>query len=271
MLAGAGLLSAGAGGGAGQRVTTALRRVPAVRRVLRKLLARLPGSARDRVAAQATGTSGVDWSRSSAYRLPLYPPAEGIVINLRGRQAQGAVAAGDEYEAARDRVIEAMQDLRDPSTGQPVVEWAKRREQLYAGAHLEEAPDVVVLFRPGYKGASGLGDVFEPVPGQILDSYSGVHAIDGVFAVAGAGVRPGVDLGTRDIVDVAPTLLALLGRPVPADSDGAVMADALAASVDVHEGGGTYQDDRAGEGEPALTAEEEATLEQSLRSLGYLE
>ena len=129
---------------------------------------------------------------------------------------------------------------------------------------------MVVLFDPRYKGASGLGEAFEAVPGQILDSYSGVHAMEGVFAIAGSGIRRGVDLGTRQIVDVAPTLLALLGLPVPSDTDGAVMSDALADPATVTEGEASY-DQRADGDQPALTAEEEATLEASLRSLGYLE
>jgi arylsulfatase A-like enzyme len=94
--------------------------------------------------------------------------------------------------------------------------------------------------------------------------------MEGVFAIAGAGVRRGVDLGTRQIVDVAPTLLALLGLPVPSDTDGAVMSEALADPAAVRQG--EASDDRRADGEqPALTAEEEATLEASLRSLGYLE
>jgi arylsulfatase A-like enzyme len=129
---------------------------------------------------------------------------------------------------------------------------------------------VVVLFDPRYKGASGLGEAFEQVPGQILDSYSGVHAMEGVFAMAGAGVRRGVDLGARQIVDVAPTLLALLGLPVPSDTDGAVMSEALTDPAAVREGEASY-DQRVDGEQPALTAEEEATLEASLRSLGYLE
>ncbi len=68
---------------------------------------------------------------------------------------------------------------------------------------------------------------------------------------------------------MAPTLLALLGRPVPSDSDGAVMAEALRDGVAVREGAGSYQERAADEA--ALSAEEEATLERSLRALGYLE
>jgi predicted AlkP superfamily phosphohydrolase/phosphomutase len=270
VLQAAGLLVAGGGAGGGEGISRALRRTPALRRVLRKAVSRLPGAARDRLAARATGTSRVRWEQTSAYRIPLYPPAEGVVVNLRGRQAEGSVEAGDPYERVRDRIIETFEQLRDPATGEPVVQWARRREQLYSGGHLEEAPDVVVLFDPRYKGASGLGEAFEQVPGQILDSYSGVHAMEGVFAIAGAGVRRGVDLGARQIVDVAPTLLALLGLPVPSDTDGAVMSEALTDPAAVREGEASYDQRVEGE-QPALTAEEEATLEASLRSLGYLE
>jgi predicted AlkP superfamily phosphohydrolase/phosphomutase len=269
LLADAGLLVADGGPGRGEGITHALRRAPALRRVLRRALGRLPGGARDHIAARATGTSRVDWSRSQAYRIPLYSPAEGVVVNLCGRQEQGAVAA-EQYELVRDRIIETLQSLRDPATGDPVVQWAKRREQLYSGDHLDEAPDVVALFRPGYKATSGLGDLFSPVSQEILDGYSGVHAMEGVFAVAGHGVVPGVDLGTRAIVDVAPTLLALLGRPVPADSDGVVMDAALQGTATVLEGAGSYER-QLGDDQPSLTAEEEASLEDSLRALGYLE
>ncbi|HEY0388969.1 MAG TPA: alkaline phosphatase family protein [Gaiellales bacterium] len=270
VLADAGLLHAGGAAGRGEGVTRALRRAPALRRALRTLIGRLPGGARDRIAARATGASRVEWPRSQAYRIPLYPPAEGIVVNLRGRQQQGAVEPGSEYEQVRDRIIETLEGLRDPSTGDRVLQWARRREELFSGAHLDEAPDVVALFDPRYKAASGLGELFEPVPAQILDEYSGVHAMEGIFAAAGRGIRAGVDLGTRSILDVAPTLLALLGRPVPADSDGTVIDAALEDAAAVRTGDATYAD-RASGGEPALTAEEEATLEESLRALGYLE
>jgi predicted AlkP superfamily phosphohydrolase/phosphomutase len=270
LLADAGLLHVAGGAGGGESITRALRRAPALRRALRRLVDRFPGGTRDRLAARATGTNRIDWSQSQAYRIPLYPPAEGIVVNLRGRQELGAVGPGEEYEQVRDRIIEVMQGLRDPSTGAPVVQWARRREELFTGDHLGEAPDVVALFHPAYKGASGLDQLFEAVPEQILDEYSGVHAMEGIFAAAGRGIRRGADLGTRSILDVAPTLLTLLGRPVPADADGAVMTDALEDVAAVRTGEATSQD-REDAAEPALTAEEEATLEQSLRSLGYLE
>ena len=93
--------------------------------------------------------------------------------------------------------------------------------------------------------------------------------MDGVFAVHGPEVFCGVDLGVCDIVDVAPTLLALLGVRPPADIDGRVIAGVL-------RGGEAAERDALeptliGQPEEALTVEEEAALERSLRSLGYLE
>jgi predicted AlkP superfamily phosphohydrolase/phosphomutase len=271
VLAAAGVLSATGGPSAGQRMSGALRRFPAARRVLRRLIGGLPGGARDRIAAAASGAGQVDWSRTQAYRIPLYAPAEGIAVNLRGRQELGCVEPGEEYEGVRDRIIDALTALRDPATGARVCLWAKRREELYSGDYVAEAPDVVALFDSGYKGQSGLGEVFEPVPASILDEYSGVHAMEGIFAVAGRGVREGVDLGQRSILDVAPTLRALLGLPVPSDADGEVMREGLAEAVAVREGSASAPAAGAAQEQPALTAEEEATLEQSLRSLGYLE
>jgi predicted AlkP superfamily phosphohydrolase/phosphomutase len=271
VLADRGLLTLPAGDapGAGQRAARLLRRAPAVRRALRLALHRLPGRARDWAAGQYTGASRVEWPTSQAYRIPLYAPAEGVVVNLRGRQEQGCVEPGADYERVRDEIIATLTSLRDPATGEQVVAWARRREDVFTGRHLEEAPDVVALFHPGYKGTSGLEAAFEPVPPSLLDEYSGVHAMEGIVALAGGGVRAGTDLGTRDIVDVGPTLLALLGAPVPEDVDGRVMDEALLDTVTVRAGaavdGGGMPD------EPALTAEEEATLEASLRSLGYIE
>jgi len=58
---------------------------------------------------------------------------------------------------------------------------------------------------------------------------NGAHRPDGLFVLAGAGVRPAGALGPADIVDVLPTLLALAGEPVPGGLDGRPIAGALAA------------------------------------------
>ncbi len=58
---------------------------------------------------------------------------------------------------------------------------------------------------------------------------NGAHRRDGLFVLAGAGVRPAGPLAPADIVDVLPTLLALAGEPVPGGLDGRPIAGALDA------------------------------------------
>src|SRR5262249_49806261 len=153
------------------------------RRQLRLIADRLPGGAKEWLAGRYTGANQVDWSRTLAYRIPLYAPAEGVAVNLKGRQGEGIVEPGPEYEDVRRRIIDALLGRRARERGGAAVEWARRREEAYSGPHLDEAPDVAALFPPQFKGGTGLGELFEPVPDSLLETYSGVHAMDGIFAV----------------------------------------------------------------------------------------
>ena len=50
--------------------------------------------------------------------------------------------------------------------------------------------------------------------------------MNAIFIAAGAGIKPGVELGEIDNIDVAPTVAHLLGVPLP-DTDGKILAGAL--------------------------------------------
>ena len=271
LLADAGFLSAGGEAGRGEHVTRALRRAPALRRVLRGTLGRLPAGARDRVAARATGVSRVDWTRSQRLSDPALPAR-------RGHRDQSARPPGAGRRRARRRVRAGARP-RHRSARRP----ARSRHRRAGGAVGEAARAAVLGCAPG-RGSGHRGPVSTPptraprgwascssrCPSRSSTATRACTPWRGSSPSPAHGVPPGVDLGERSIVDVAPTLLALLGRPVPSDSDGAVMAEALRDGVAVHEGAGSYQERAAG-GEAALSAEEEATLERSLRALGYLE
>ena len=149
----AGRPAAGVGGGEG--ITRALRRAPALRRVLRKAVGRLPGAARDRLAARATGTSRCRWEQTSAYRIPLYPPAEGVVVNLRGRQARGfGRRPATQYERVRDRIIETFAA-------------AARSRHRRAGGAVGKAPRAALLGRPPRGGARRGGAVRSALQGRL--------------------------------------------------------------------------------------------------------
>ena len=181
--------------------------------------------------------AGIDWSRTVAYSEELdYHPS--VWLNLRGREPEGMVAPGA-YAATRERVAAALATWRDEA-GRPVVERVWRREELYAGPFVERAPDLVLELAlvDGYSRSclpsAGPGPALRRLApaehgGGKGRGMNGAHRPDGLFVLAGAGVRPAGALGPADIVDVLPTLLALAGEPVPGGLDGRPIAGALAA------------------------------------------
>jgi predicted AlkP superfamily phosphohydrolase/phosphomutase len=63
--------------------------------------------------------------------------------------------------------------------------------------------------------------------GARVDSASHVDAPDGVLFVAGEGILPGAAPARASVLDVAPTLLYLLGLPVARDMEGRVLTEIL--------------------------------------------
>ena len=215
----------------------------------------------------------VDWSRSRAYALGQIGP---IYLNLKGREPQGIVEPGAEAEALREEIAGRLRQVSDPETGESIVGTIYRPEELYAGPHLGQAPDLVFAPRwdtprgqiPGFGEVDfGTNHIIAPLQRGV----SGVHRMNGVFAAFGEPIRPGAWLKGARIVDVAPTLLYLAGLPVPEDMDGCVLLDALrpeyADPAAVRRGPPAAR----GVEEPAdeLSAQDEEVVRERLRGLGY--
>lgn len=219
------------------------------------------------------GITAIDWGQTLCYRVPLQVPVEGIMVNLKGRQPQGIVEPGQEYDSVRKRVIELMSQVVDPETGQPVVEACYLREDIYCGPFVEELPDIFLLLRPGYKGDGQLdtGPVSATTQAE-LERFRGNHTMDGIFMASGPAVRSGVTLQGANLIDVAPTLLYLMDIPIPEDMDGRGLTGAIReehlrawpmrVTAEVLPGQSS---------ERAFTADEEREILDRLTGLGYVE
>ena len=215
----------------------------------------------------------VDWGRTQAYSLGNVGQ---IRINLAGREPFGCVQPGAEYEQVRSRIIERLATLRDPKTGEAVVETVYRREELYSGDYLDEAPDIVFL--PRRLEYFGFGE-YEFGSHKIIEAMkrgiSGTHRMNGIFMAYGAAVRKGVEIQNANLTDLAPTILHLMGEAVPAHMDGHVLADALREDFEpvIRQRSAVAVDSDAHSGPSAgevLSAEEQKVLADRLRSLGYV-
>jgi predicted AlkP superfamily phosphohydrolase/phosphomutase len=172
------------------------------------------------------GLQLVDFSRTQAYHFPMKcPPLAGIVINLKGRQANGLVAP-EEYEALRERIMRDIRDLRDPKTGETIVVSVHKREDLYSGEFTERAPDIVIWCHSMYKeGPLAQGPLIGEVPFDELVQVPGAHDEKGILIARGPGILPGLLLDKAHLIDIPPTVLHAMGLAVPTDMDGRVLTD----------------------------------------------
>jgi predicted AlkP superfamily phosphohydrolase/phosphomutase len=168
----------------------------------------------------------VDWSRSRAYSFGRHLGS--IYVNLKGREPQGIVEPGAEYEAIRDEIERLAYDFRDPQTGRKLIGQVLRREQVYTGPHMERAPDLILRPQEPSDIFFGLADFGHRATVATVYRYSGMHRDHGMLIMNGPGVRQGSSIEGAIIQDIAPTVLHTMALPVPVDMDGRVLEEAFA-------------------------------------------
>jgi len=158
----------------------------------------------------------VDWSRTQA--VPMGPV--NVYVNTRTRDPEGIVAPGAEYEQVRDRIIDALLDWHDPTTGKRGIVLALRKEDArLLGLHGPTIGDVVYATAPeaAHHGA------------QLPTAEFGIGSIRGFLTVRGPGIAPGRHIDrTVHLTDLAPTIAHALGIPTPRDSEGRVLHELFA-------------------------------------------
>lgn len=251
-----------------QRMLKHLVPEPLARR-LKTLLKRIaPERAQQLKAAIATP---IDWKRTQAFGVQMYAPFGGIRVSLQGREPNGVVAPGTTYEALRDKLIKALKPLRYDGD-RPVIRNAWRREEVFGSGVVEQVPDVVFEVHEDLIPSNYFFDRQESVTPLTVGNLTGIHAMEGLFLAGGPGVRKGERFEGAAIIDLAPTILYALGKPVPSDMDGKVLlgafTDAFTASRRI-----AYVDV---EGAPsreayAYSEDEQKVIEERLQALGYFD
>ncbi len=210
--------------------------------------------------------NSVDWSQTVAYPLG---GAGQIFINLQGREPEGIIKPGEEYEAVCDEVERSLLALRDPDTGQPVVARVWRKAEAYGPNALLELPDLYIEWvNDQYTDMGGIGygrGIFsEPIRGR-----SGGHTMRGIFLAYGPGIKQGYHVFNANLIDLAPTILYLLGAPISARMDGRPLLEILEEPAPA----AVEADDELLPLESSVYAfsdTEQAAIEKRLHDLGYI-
>jgi len=226
--------------------------------------------------------TSIDWSRTKAYCSEVLASPPSIWINLKGVKPQGIVDPGD-YDALVAFIIEKLAELKDPRSGKPVINRVYRRNEIFHGPFSREGADLVLdwwsedsLFssQPSFPEDTGKPALIirEHRPSETSE-WGGTHRLNGILIGRGSGFKSGAEIANARLIDIAPTLLHLLGVPVPEDMDGKVLASAfqpdflLARPIRSGAASGTSVTDRPS----GYTDEEAAKVEERLQALGYLE
>ena len=162
----------------------------------------------------------VDWSKTRAYAMGLGE----LYINLKGREAQGIVNPGAEYDALKAELKQRLVAMQDPEDGARPVRRALAREEIYEKFDPNMIPDIFILNNDGYRVSwqTSLGgvpkDVFQPNKAVWSGDHCSVdpEIVKGIFFTnrkLATGRAP-------YIADVYPTVLGALGVGAPYELDG---------------------------------------------------
>jgi len=161
----------------------------------------------------------VDWSKTKAFAMGL----NSIYLNLTGREKYGSVEPKD-AERIKAELIGTLSMVRDPLTGRKVVVRAYDTREIYDGAELVNAPDIVLGYEKDYRisDKAALGGFPTGIFAPRTDKWSADHCMD-------PSVVPGVFLTNRETIkkdpaiwDLAPTIITSFGLKPP-EMDGSTL------------------------------------------------
>lgn len=218
----------------------------------------------------------IDWRQTRAFCLGTYGA---IFINVKGRNPEGTVAPGPEYESLRLEIKDKLLTLTDPETNIKVVKQVHFKEEIFFGPLLDEAPDIIVDWISGFHG-TGLKDRKMIKSSDGRDDFfkkntwwTGNHDSEGIFITAGPYFKQGEFIDPVSVMDVVPTILYLMDAPFPGYLDGklptAIFNESFLSkrSITVLE---EFALQHKKSPERTYDEEEKAAIEKRLKDLGYL-
>jgi predicted AlkP superfamily phosphohydrolase/phosphomutase len=165
-------------------------------------------------------TAGISWQHTRAFLIE--NANEGYIrINLKGREPQGIVEPGREYESLCDEIFQAAKTMTNPSNGKPAAGAVYKTDDLYRGPCRSQMPDVIISWNDDARVTTELmtqkyGIARSAQAGYaVTPYYTGNHRPTALSIAVGPGVSAGRVLNDTSILDLAPTILKFFNITVP--------------------------------------------------------
>ncbi|MDR4509899.1 MAG: alkaline phosphatase family protein [Candidatus Brocadiaceae bacterium] len=210
----------------------------------------------------------IDWMRTRAYAAPI-----GININLKGREPCGSVDEVD-YNSMCETIRNELYQLKNHQ-GREIIDKVYRREEIYSGPYVNEAPDIIYLFKDTHyvpRLDVFYPSIFQEIPSDTIVTGQHISSkVDGIIMMQGPDIKPGSELSGAHIMDITPTILYLMGLPIPENMDGRILTEFLqeefiAKNPPIYSGPSELPH-WENEG---MSQEEENMIKNQLKQLGYL-
>jgi len=186
-------------------------------RLRSEISSRLPWQLRNRLEFQLSA-GNTDWSRTKAFALPA--DLEGCIrINLRGREPQGVVEPGSQFEDVCSELTEVLKKLINPATGRAVVRDVCRIDRLFPGERRHHLPDLTVIWNDEAEIREVYSERLGLVSETPVDPRTGTHSPLGFTIARGPRSKRG-RIQAGHIADLAPTVLTHFGINPPSEMDG---------------------------------------------------
>jgi predicted AlkP superfamily phosphohydrolase/phosphomutase len=178
-----------------------------------------------------------NWAATKAFNL--VADLQGYIrINLKGREKEGIVAEGEEYDKLCDQLTEGLMTFKDSESSEPIIESIKRKDELFKkGNGFDNLPDLLVKWKnkpaSNYRKivSSEFGEMEWPMPGLNPDGRSGNHQPEGFLLAVGENIKTNSSFEKKHIIDLVPTILYILGIPITEDYDGEVIREILKEEI----------------------------------------
>lgn len=209
---------------------------------VRKMRARKLAERKRIGAPRTTPKLKIDCEKSLCFPVNNGMSVGGIRLNLSGREPNGRLRPGAETDAFIAELTADLLAVIDERTGRPAIQRVVRSGDLYEGEHLHRLPDLLVEWADDVPtGSTIVGDgagatvrLSSPkigsVEGANIFGRTGGHRNKGWFMLAGPGIEAGrLDEGVS-LMDLAPTIAAMVGAEMP-EADGRVVPEFLASAL----------------------------------------
>jgi predicted AlkP superfamily phosphohydrolase/phosphomutase len=171
--------------------------------------------------------ANIDWTRTKAFCVPNANEAY-IRLNIKGREPQGIVARGTAYAELISELQSCMKGLVNPQNGRVATRQVVCNDDIFPGPRREYLPDIVVNWDIDAKVLSELrsdrcGLIGGTTAGyEIPPFYTGNHRPSAFILGRGPKIVEKAIFTGGHVIDIAPTILAMLGVTPPKHMDGRV-------------------------------------------------